>query len=110
MVGLCAARPSLPISNLLIGAFSTVSYLDIKINTKINPERRSQPDRRNLEKVFRNFRKGPRVRLGMNLASTELYVRLATNIRKFEFELFEARRGDVDANYNFMVATLSLNP
>lgn len=67
------------------------------------PERWLEPNSKNLEKYLMTFGKGPRACLGMNLAYAELYVTLATVFRRFDFELFETGRGDVDAEHDFMV-------
>ena len=67
------------------------------------PERWLGPETRTLEKYLMTFGKGPRACLGMSLAYAELYVTLATMFRRFEFELFETVREDVDAAHDFMV-------
>ncbi len=42
------------------------------------------------------FSRGSRMRLGMQMAYCELYLMVASLMRRFEFELFETDRSDVD--------------
>lgn len=73
------------------------------------PERWLGPSSKTIEKYLMTFGKGPRACLGMNLAYAELYVTLATIFRRFDFELFETSRRDVDAEHDFMVPCPSLD-
>ncbi len=54
-----------------------------------------------LEKYLVNFSKGTRQCLGMNLAYAEIYLTLAAVFRRFEFELFETTREDVEVYHDF---------
>ena len=67
------------------------------------PDRWLEPGSKNLEKHLMVFGKGPRACLGMSLAYAELYVTLACVFRRFDFELFETTRDDIDPQHDFMV-------
>ena len=54
-----------------------------------------------LEKYLCNFSKGTRQCLGMNLAYAEIYLTLAAVFRRFEFDLFETKREDVEVAHDF---------
>ena len=54
------------------------------------------PDGRSLERFLMAFGRGARQCVGINLAKAELYIALSSIVRKFEFELFESDRRDVD--------------
>jgi len=54
-----------------------------------------------LSKYLVNFSKGTRMCLGMNLAYAEIYLTLAALFRRFELELFETTREDVDPVHDF---------
>lgn len=41
--------------------------------------------------------------LGMQLAYADIYLMLATLMRRFDLELFETTRDDVDFRYDWMV-------
>lgn len=75
---------------------------------EFKPERWLEPGW-NLDKYLMTFGKGPRACLGMNMAYAELYVKLATIFRRFEYELFETGRRDVDAEHDFMVSCPALD-
>lgn len=49
------------------------------------------------------FGKGPRMCLGMNFASVELYIGLATVFRKLDLELYETERDAVDMAADYFV-------
>ncbi|KAM3081646.1 hypothetical protein ACMFMG_005099 [Clarireedia jacksonii] len=62
----------------------------------------SDPEHR-LEKYFVPFSKGSRSCVGMNLAYAELYLATALVIKRFDFQLFETTRRDVDVySLNFV--------
>ena len=54
------------------------------------------PDGRPLDKFLMTFGRGARQCVGMNLARAELYITLGTLLRRFEMELWESSRKDVD--------------
>ncbi|RDW76745.1 cytochrome P450 [Aspergillus mulundensis] len=54
------------------------------------------PDGRLLTRYLVSFSRGPRSCVGMQLAYAELYIGLASLIRRFDFELYETDRSDVD--------------
>ncbi|KAL4901410.1 hypothetical protein BDW74DRAFT_187646 [Aspergillus multicolor] len=54
------------------------------------------PDGRLLTRYLVSFSRGPRSCVGMQLAYAELYIGLASLIRRFDFELCETDRSDVD--------------
>jgi cytochrome P450 len=56
-----------------------------------------------LEKYLVPFSKGSRGCLGINLAYVEIYCTLAVLFRKFEFELYETSKGDVELAHEFFL-------
>ena len=54
------------------------------------------PDGRSLEKFLMAFGRGSRQCAGINLARAELYLCLAAVLRRFDMQLFESGRRDVD--------------
>lgn len=64
---------------------------------EFRPERwLDRADRSRLERYLVNFSKGTRACLGMNLAHAEIYITLAAVFRRFDLELYETKREDVD--------------
>ncbi len=55
------------------------------------------------------FGRGNRQCLGMPMAYCEIYVTLATLFRRFEFELFETTRADVDCAHDFVTPKAQLS-
>lgn len=55
------------------------------------------PDGKQLSRYLASFSGGTRNCVGMQLAYAELYIGLASMFRRFDFELFETGRGDIDA-------------
>lgn len=55
------------------------------------------PDGKQLTRYLVAFGRGTRSCVGMQLAYAELYIGLASLFRRFDFELFETDRGDIDA-------------
>lgn len=65
------------------------------------PERWLQPGAQRLEKYLVNFSKGSRACLGQNLARAEIPLTLAAVFGgRFDFELFETDRSDVDLKHD----------
>ncbi|KAF2624794.1 cytochrome P450 [Macroventuria anomochaeta] len=54
------------------------------------------PDGRPLDRFLMSFGKGARQCAGMNLAKAEMYITLTALVRRFDFELWESSRRDVD--------------
>lgn len=54
------------------------------------------PDGRPLERFLMTFGKGGRQCVGINLARAEMYIAVAALVRRFEMDLFESSRRDVD--------------
>ena len=69
---------------------------------EFNPERWLQESKK-LDKYLVNFSKGARSCLGINLAKVEMYLTLALLFRRFDFELFETDRSDVDMAHDFFI-------
>jgi len=67
------------------------------------PERWLGPDAAGLERYLVNFSKGTRNCLGINLARSEVFLTLAAVFRRFEMELWETGRGDVEMAHDFFV-------
>ncbi|KAK1818116.1 hypothetical protein LTR12_007523 [Friedmanniomyces endolithicus] len=68
-----------------------------------SPERWLGPDAAKLERYLVNFSKGTRNCLGINLARSEVFLTLAAVFRRFEMELWETGRGDVEMAHDFFV-------
>jgi cytochrome P450 len=60
-------------------------------------------ERARLERYLVPFSKGSRACLGINLAQVEMYLTLATLFRKFDMELFETDRSDVELAHEFFL-------
>ncbi|KAJ5495040.1 cytochrome monooxygenase aflU [Penicillium diatomitis] len=62
-----------------------------------DPERwtRAAAKGERLDKFLVNFSKGSRICLGMNLAYAEIYLTIATLVRRFELELFETTKENI---------------
>ncbi|KAI9764141.1 MAG: hypothetical protein M1840_008701 [Geoglossum simile] len=59
--------------------------------------------KKRLDRYLVPFSKGTRVCAGMNLAYAGVYITLATVFGRFEMELFETDRGDVDIVHDFSI-------
>lgn len=66
-----------------------------------DPRRWLQRDSKTMEKYLVNFSRGTRRCPGMNLAKAEIYIVVATMLRRFDLELFETERADVDLCHDF---------
>ena len=67
-----------------------------------NPDRWLKADsERRLGKYLVNFSKGTRSCLGMNLAKAEIYLTLAAVFHRFDMELYETDRSDVDIVHDY---------
>lgn len=69
---------------------------------EFNPDRWHQ-DSRKLDKYLVNFSRGARSCLGINLAKVEMYLTLAVLFRRFNFELYDTDRSDVDMAHDFFI-------
>jgi len=71
--------------------------------TVFRPERWLEENaKERLSRYLVNFSKGTRMCLGMNLAYAEIYLTLAAVFRRFDLELFETTREDVDIVHDFL--------
>ncbi|KAI9875070.1 MAG: hypothetical protein M1830_008971 [Pleopsidium flavum] len=68
-----------------------------------SPERWLQPNSKDLLKYFVPFSRGTRMCTGINLAYAELYVTLAAVFRRFDMELFETTKADVDVAHEYHI-------
>jgi cytochrome P450 len=68
-----------------------------------DPGRLLAPNSAKLEKYLVNFSKGTRGCLGIGLAKTEIYATLAALFRRFDLELYQTDRSDVDMAHDFFV-------
>lgn len=57
-----------------------------------------------LSRYMTAFGRGSRQCIGINIAYAELYIGLASLFRRFEFELFETERADVDLAHDYVSA------
>jgi cytochrome P450 len=89
-----------------IGMSSTANHT----NPELFPDpQRFDPERwlngstrdRSKEKYLVNFSKGTRACLGINLAQAEIHLTIASVVRRFELELFETTRDDVEIEHDF---------
>ncbi|KAK2040890.1 cytochrome P450 [Colletotrichum somersetense] len=74
------------------------------------PERwiEAEDENKRLDKYLVCFGKGSRQCLGINLAYAELYVTIATIVRRFDWEIFETTTDDVVCKRDFFVAVADL--
>ena len=68
-----------------------------------NPDRWLGADSVELQKQLVPFCRGTRACVGMNLAYAEMYVVLATLVRRFEMVLFETGREDVEVKHEYHI-------
>jgi cytochrome P450 len=68
---------------------------------KFDPDRWFEKDAERLDRYLVNFSKGTRSCLGIYLAQAEIYLTLAAVFRRFDFELFQTDRSDVDVAHDF---------
>jgi cytochrome P450 len=75
------------------------------------PERwlKGDDSKERLDKYLVNFSKGTRACLGINLAYAEIYLTLAAVLRRFDLELFETTREDVDMVHDFFIPMARLD-
>ncbi|MCJ1439368.1 hypothetical protein MMC27_008760 [Xylographa pallens] len=57
---------------------------------------------KNLSRYMVAFGRGNRICLGMTMAQSEIYITIATLLRRFEFALFETDRSNVDFDKDFV--------
>lgn len=69
---------------------------------EFRPERWLQDDIGPSKRVFMPFGKGTRMCLGLNLAYAELYLTLAAVLQRFDLQLFETTRADIDVVHDFV--------
>lgn len=67
------------------------------------PERWSGPDSARLRKYLIPFSKGTRSCLGMHLAQAEVRMTIAALFRRFEFEMGEMEREDIDFAHDYFI-------
>lgn len=58
---------------------------------------------REMDKIFFSFGKGSRSCLGVNLATAELHMGIATLFRRYDFKLFETDESDVVLKHDFFL-------
>jgi cytochrome P450 len=68
---------------------------------KFDPERWIGEGAQRLDKYLVNFSRGTRSCLGIYLAQAEIYLTLAAVFRRFDFELFQTDRSDIDVAHDF---------
>jgi cytochrome P450 len=56
-----------------------------------------------LDRYLVNFSRGPRGCLGINLAKVEMYTTLAVLFRRFNFQLYDTDRSDVEMAHDFFI-------
>lgn len=76
---------------------------------EFRPERWLSQEGARLEKYLVPFSRGTRSCIGSNLAYAEMYLMLATVFRRFNFELFETTRADVDIAHDFFEPSVRLD-
>jgi cytochrome P450 len=71
---------------------------------KFDPERwLQQSDNGRLEKYLVPFSKGTRQCMGINLATAEIYLTLATVFRRYNMELYETTERDAEIVHDFFI-------
>jgi cytochrome P450 len=68
---------------------------------KFDPDRWIGNGAERLDRYLVNFSRGTRSCLGIYLAQAEIYLTLAAVFRRFDFELFQTDRSDVDVAHDF---------
>ncbi|KAK2013577.1 cytochrome P450 [Colletotrichum eremochloae] len=78
---------------------------------KFRPERwiEAEEQSKRLDRYLVSFGKGSRQCLGINLAYAELYITMATIVRRFDWEMFETTTDDVVCKHDFFVAVADLD-
>lgn len=76
---------------------------------EFRPERWINQEGARLEKYLVPFSRGTRACIGMNLAYAEMYLSLATLFRRFDFELFETSKADVEIVHDFFNPSVKLD-
>lgn len=76
---------------------------------EFRPERWLNQESVRLAKYLVPFGRGTRACIGSNLAYAEMYLLLAALFRRFDFELFETTRADVDIVHDFFNASVRLD-
>lgn len=76
---------------------------------EFRPERWLNQQGVRAEKYLVPFSRGTRACIGMNLAYAEMYMALATVFRRFDLELFETTRADVDLVHDFFNPSVRLD-
>lgn len=64
---------------------------------------------RDMDKFFFSFGKGSRSCLGVNLATAELHLGIATLFRRYDFKLFETDTSDVVVKHDFFLPQVKLD-
>ncbi|KAI9883757.1 MAG: hypothetical protein M1823_004458 [Watsoniomyces obsoletus] len=73
------------------------------------PDRKGSGSSKRLEKYLVNFGRGTRSCIGMNLAFSEIHHILAAVFRRFDLELYETTRRDVDTQHDFVIPLPALD-
>ncbi|KAK2734149.1 hypothetical protein FQN57_001864 [Myotisia sp. PD_48] len=60
-------------------------------------------ERKHLEKYMVSFSSGSRRCIGMNLAKAEIFIAIATLFRRFDFELCNTTRDDIDVHHDLFI-------
>lgn len=68
---------------------------------EFDPNRWTEKGAGRLDRYLVNFSKGTRSCLGISLAQAEIYLTLAAVFRRFDFELFQTDRSDIDVAHDF---------
>lgn len=71
--------------------------------TKFDPDRWLIPGSEKSEKYLVPFSRGTRQCMGINLATAEIYLTLATVFRRFDLELFETTARDAEIAHDFFI-------
>ena len=86
-----------------VGMTNMLTHLDAEIFPEphaFRPERWLDPSH-SLDKYLVVFGRGSRACIGMNLAWAELYIPLATVLRRFDFELYETTYADIETVHDY---------
>lgn len=80
--------------------FRPERWLRDGLEPKVEAEADKETEER-LDRYVVNFSKGSRSCLGMNLAKAEIHLTMAAVFRRFDMDLFETTREDVDVAHDF---------
>lgn len=99
-------------AGMTVSMTSVLQHMDTSIFPHpelFNPQRWLDSDDPHLDRYLVNFSKGTRACVGINLARAEIVLTLATVFRKFDMELHDTTKADVEVARDYFAAYASAN-